>query len=316
MPCTPDAPRSPRSSGAVFLASAIAALLSACIETQPDGGDLPAEGDLPATELGISAVVDPSKMWASPQLLRGDDNSALGFVEVHFQITNAGGMSEHNLPINPLGGFELRLPPGSPRDGDLIRALWSRPQHQPILCSFEYRDRSGTPTSFEQLGCLVPPPRLEPNVVLNEILANEPGSNTAGEFIELVNLGDGPAQLDGWTLSDGLAVRHTFANGTILQPGRALVVFGGFAAIPPGLGNAIAASTGGLALNNSADLVTLRDAGNQPRASMIYGGALASRDGVSMTLTPEGLPGTSYVLHTTLSLASASPGTRVNGAAW
>lgn len=294
--------------------SALAALLPAAACTDED---LPFDDGAPAaTELGTSAVLDPSKMWASPQLLRGDDNAALGFREVHFQISSAGGASDHNAPVNPRGGFEVRLSAGSPREGDLIRAIWVTVPGDHVSCSFQYRDRGGMPTSFDVLGCLVPPPRLEPNVILNEILANEPGSNTAGEFIELVNLGDGPEQLDGWTLSDGLAVRHTFAAGTILAPGRALVVFGGFAAIPPGLSNAIAASTGGLALNNSADIVTLRDPANQPRASMIYGGSLATRDGVSMTLSPEGNPGTSYVLHTTLSLAPSSPGTRVNGAAW
>lgn len=55
-------------------------------------------------------------------------------------------------------------------------------------------------------------------VVVNEILANEPDSVTAGEFVELVNLGNQRADLSGWTLSDSAAIRHTFAPGTRLAP--------------------------------------------------------------------------------------------------
>jgi hypothetical protein len=47
------------------------------------------------------------------------------------------------------------------------------------------------------------------NVVLNELLANERGSDVNGEFIELVNIGTATADLTGWTLSDSVMVRHT-----------------------------------------------------------------------------------------------------------
>src|SRR5262249_44954534 len=50
-------------------------------------------------------------------------------------------------------------------------------------------------------------------VIINEIRANEPGSNTAGEFVELVNVGGTAANIGGWTISDGTATRHTFAAG-------------------------------------------------------------------------------------------------------
>ena len=56
-------------------------------------------------------------------------------------------------------------------------------------------------------------------VILNEILANEPGSSTSGEFIELVNTGSSAVDLSGWTLSDSSSVRHTFAGGTQLAAG-------------------------------------------------------------------------------------------------
>ena len=43
--------------------------------------------------------------------------------------------------------------------------------------------------------------------------------------------------------------------------GQAQLVFGGAAGIPPGLTNAVAASTGTLSLNNGGDTVRVDDAG-------------------------------------------------------
>lgn len=59
-------------------------------------------------------------------------------------------------------------------------------------------------------------PPGDANVVLNEILANEPGSDVNGEFIELVNIGNATTDLTGWTLSDSVMVRHTFIRDTSL----------------------------------------------------------------------------------------------------
>jgi hypothetical protein len=153
-------------------------------------------------------------------------------------------------------------------------------------------------------------------VVVNEILANEPGSDTAGEAIEVRNVGTAAASLGGWTLSDATQVRHTFAGGTSLQPGKALVVFGGAAAIPGGLGNAVAASTGGLNLGNSGDTVRLRDAAAAVKDSVTYPSSLSGTDGVSMNRSPDGSATGSFVLHTALSSLPRSPGTRASGSAW
>ena len=65
-------------------------------------------------------------------------------------------------------------------------------------------------------------------VIINEILANEPGSDTNREFVELVNVGGTSIDISGWSRLglDG-QVRHTFATGTTLAAGKAIVVFGG-----------------------------------------------------------------------------------------
>jgi endonuclease/exonuclease/phosphatase family metal-dependent hydrolase len=153
-------------------------------------------------------------------------------------------------------------------------------------------------------------------VIINEIRANEPGSNTAGEFVELVNVGGTAANIGGWTISDGTAVRHTFAAGATLNPGKAIVVFGGASAIPTGLSNAAPASTGALSLNNSSDTVTVRDNAGAVKNSFAYTSALSGTDGVSMNRNPDGTAAGAFVLHTSISSAQSSPGVRASGAPW
>jgi hypothetical protein len=153
-------------------------------------------------------------------------------------------------------------------------------------------------------------------VILNEILANEPGSATSGEFVELVNVGGASIDIGGWTLSDATAVRHTFASGTVLAPGKALVVFGAASGIPSGLSNAVGASTGTLNLANTTDTVTLKNAASATIDSYTYSSSLASADGVSMNRGPDATAGTGFVLHNTLSSLTASAGKRTNGTAF
>lgn len=155
---------------------------------------------------------------------------------------------------------------------------------------------------------------LAPKLILNEICANEPGSATAGEFIEIVNVGSGPADLSGYSLYDATGLRHTFAGGSTLAPGEGIAVFGGAAGIPAGLGNAVAASTGGLALANSGDTVTLKDGTGATVDSFAYGSGLAGTDGVSMNRSPDMTEGAAWALHTTLVAAGSSPGKMASGA--
>ncbi len=153
-------------------------------------------------------------------------------------------------------------------------------------------------------------------VVLNEMLANEPGTDTGGEFIELVNVGGAAVDLSGWTLSDATGLRHTFASGTSLAAGRALVVYGKAASIPNGVSNAVGASTAGLNLNNGGDTVTLAKPGGVAADAYTYAASLAGQDGVSMNRSPDGGATGGFVLHTALSSRAASPGTRADGSAF
>jgi endonuclease/exonuclease/phosphatase family metal-dependent hydrolase len=171
-------------------------------------------------------------------------------------------------------------------------------------------------TRYDLTGSLPPPPPPPPppstGVFLNEILANEPGSSTSGELIELVNGTSGDIDLSGCTLSDSTSVRHTFAAGTTLAAGKAIVVFASASAIPGGLSNAVASSTGTLSLNNTGETVSLKNGAGTVMDSFTYSSSLAGTDGVSMNRNPDGSASGSFVLHTALVSASSSPGKRVN----
>lgn len=177
---------------------------------------------------------------------------------------------------------------------------------------------AGTPSDVSDAAFAISfgPPAPD-QVFINEVLANEPGSDTAGEFVELVNSGGNDANLAGWTISDATAVRHVFAAGTVLRAGRAIVVYAGAAGIPPGLTNAIAASTGSLVLGNSGDTVSLASTSGTVD-SVTYSSALSGTDGVSMNRSPDATAGAPFVLHTALAAQAAqrSPGTRFDGTAF
>ncbi|MDI1450998.1 lamin tail domain-containing protein [Polyangium sp. 6x1] len=220
--------------------------------------------------------------------------------DANISSTSSGGATiDHHLLTNELA---LALIPGSVeayRVSEFIPSYASTTSdHFPILSRYTWA--AAKPAQ----------------VVINEICANEPGSSVVGEFIELVNIGGSPATLDGWTLSDSTSIRHTFAAGTTLAPGKSLVIFGTAAGIPAGTPNALGSSTSNLGLANGGDAVYLRDAASTTKDSFSYPASLAAVDGVSMNRNPDAAENASFVLHTTLVAASSSPGTRANGAAF
>lgn len=154
------------------------------------------------------------------------------------------------------------------------------------------------------------------DLILNEIHA-DPGTTTGDangdgtansgqdEFVEIVNKGSSDHDISGWTLSDGVGVRHTFPASTTVAAGCSIVVFGG--GTPTGtFGNSTVqvASTGQLGLNNTGDTVTLSDSGN-PAATHTYGSE--GGDDQSITRDPDITGASPSVKHT---VATGSSGTR------
>ncbi|MCA9296803.1 MAG: thrombospondin type 3 repeat-containing protein, partial [Phycisphaerales bacterium] len=116
-----------------------------------------------------------------------------------------------------------------------------------------------------------------------------------------------------WTVSDAIAVRHTFPAGTMIDDQCAIVIFPGGTPVGQFGGVQVqVASTGQLGLNNGGDSVIVRDAGGLIITQMSYGSAT---NGNGLNLDPE-VVGTSYVLHSNVPGATGnfSPGTLVTGA--
>jgi hypothetical protein len=154
-------------------------------------------------------------------------------------------------------------------------------------------------------------------VFINEVLVNEAGSDVNGEFVELVNPGTAAVDLSGWTVSDAVGLRHTFASGTSLAAGKALVIFGGVSGIPSGVTNAVAASTGTLSLSNGGDTVTVKNSAGTAVATATFSSSLTGTDGVSANRNPDASSSGTFALHTSVVAGTASsPGKRANGTAF
>src|SRR5262249_13425648 len=180
------------------------------------------------------------------------------------------------------------------------------------------------------------------DILINEVLADPPGaapmdlggdanhdgvrSSSDDEFVELVNSTDHDIDISGYQVfarSSGAAgdtLRHTFAAGTILAAGTAVVVFGGGAPNPadPVFGGALVlkASTGGLSLSNTGGVVTLRDSAGAIVNIFEYGGATGLSGGANQSLTRSPDLTGAFAGHAGATGANGrlfSPGTQVDG---
>ena len=169
------------------------------------------------------------------------------------------------------------------------------------------------------------PPEPTGDWVINEIHADPDGSlvgdangdgvrdGVADEFVEIVNTSGADADISGWTLADGVGVRHTFPAGSIVADGCSIVVFGGGA--PDGvfgLSVVQTASSNALGLNNGGDSVRLSD-GVADVATASYGSEGSGNQ--SLTLDPD-ITGAVRVRHSEASTSGGtlySPGTLADG---
>ena len=137
---------------------------------------------------------------------------------------------------------------------------------------------------------------------------------TNDEFVEIVNNTGASVDISGWTLSDGVGMRHTFPSGTVVADQCTIVVFaGGTPTGPLGYGVVQIASSGQLGLNNAGDTITLNN-GVTNVASYTYG-AEGGND-QSLTRDPDISGPNPLVAHSTATGSSGtlfSPGTQING---
>ena len=163
-------------------------------------------------------------------------------------------------------------------------------------------------------------------LVVNEFLADPPGGDVNGdgvgdtdtdEFIEFFNATSAQLDISGWTVSDAILVRHTFPEGTLLDPGCALVVTStdDETLLPAFVGTTQvqATTTGSLGLNNAGDTITVLDTEGTSIVNLIYSDGAAANQ--SLNLDPDFTDGINYVQHTSFDTTTAafSFGTRVDG---
>ena len=261
-------------------------------------------GGEPTGEFGGATVVVASTGGLS--LNNGGDTLTLA---------TADGEVIQELEYGSEGGQNVSLT----RDPDLTGAFV---QHDGATGAGGAPFSPGTTIEGDPFGA--PAPEL-PVLTINEIHADPAGdltgdangdgerNATADEFLEIVNTDDFEADLSGVTISDGGETRHTFADGTILAAGAAIVVFGG--GTPTGeFGGAavVTASSGGLSLNNGGDDITVAAADGTVIAQFTYGGE--GGDNQSITRDPD-LTG-EFIQHTDAAGANGalfSPGTEIDG---
>lgn len=198
----------------------------------------------------------------------------------------------------------------SPDPGQVDLSPTSTPTHTP------------TPTD-------TPSPTPIPTLVINEIHADPDSSLgdangdgtvdvTDDEFVEIVNHTGSAVDISGWSLNDGVGVRHTFSADTLIPGGCAILVFGG--GTPTGsFGNSVVqiASHGRLGLNNAGDTLTLYDLDSTAVVSYTYGSE--GGDDQSLTRYPDITGPDPLVRHSTASGSGGtlfSPGTRITGTAF
>ncbi|MFT5431507.1 MAG: hypothetical protein ACI9OJ_002204 [Myxococcota bacterium] len=147
-------------------------------------------------------------------------------------------------------------------------------------------------------------------LIINEILLDgqvsgdpngdgDPSESVADEFVEIVNVSDAAVTLDGFSLEEQTFVglpRHVFTAGTIINPGKAIVIFGGGTAPDDAGGThfevANAADIGisfGLSLDDSGDTLVLRDGDGAVVAVFAWGpgAALPALPDRSYTRAPD-----------------------------
>lgn len=168
-------------------------------------------------------------------------------------------------------------------------------------------------------------------LIINEVLydpsniglqgdANGDGvySQTQDEFIEFVNIGTSSLNLSGYQIWDDTVVGsmvYVIPNGTIIQPGGALVVFGG--GTPVGLfgGATVLADTGvsGLSLANQGEKIAIRD--NSGKTILTFDSdALSNNPDESYTRNPDLTGG--FVQHASINTSKFTPGRKVDGSSF
>jgi hypothetical protein len=189
------------------------------------------------------------------------------------RVLEDGGRRLVLRPVDPLPLGEvvaLVLGTGALRDVDGRPVLDPDGRHRTFVATFEVEP---------------PPPGPPPRPLLTEVRADAATPEAGGEYVEVLNLGEGPLDLEGWRLVKRTASGATaactasLAAGGPVAPGRVGLLVGGAwdgrYAVPPGVPRwACGASSlaGGLA-NDVPPWLQLVDPAGGVQATLGAGGA-------------------------------------------
>ncbi|HNQ90150.1 MAG TPA: lamin tail domain-containing protein, partial [Verrucomicrobiota bacterium] len=191
-------------------------------------------------------------------------------------------------------------------------------------------------TNTQVWNVYVPTP-AEQQIVLTEYLAN-PSSDPAAphfnplgrtpveehlnpgqhdEYLEFANLSTEHVDLLGWSIADGVGVRHRFYDTLVLGAGGALIVYGGpLNGLLPNLdvpSIPASESSAGLALNNNGDTLTVRNADGHVVLRVVYPESQVAPDG-SYTRYPDA--NGDFLPHPCVSTLPVSPGHQYDDRPW
>ena len=129
-------------------------------------------------------------------------------------------------------------------------------------------------------------------LVINEVLPNPSGTDSGNEYVEFFNPGPALVDVSGWSLEDGIRVRHVFPPGSVIAPGAYLVVYddGDHSDVV----GAVNSSTGTLSLNNGDEVLGLFDADGELRDLVAWTDA---PDGTALVREIEGDSESDLVVH-------------------
>jgi hypothetical protein len=226
------------------------------------------------------------------------------------------------LHLGGIGGLHIVAPDGTV--SDQFPLAGARPGAS--LNRIFDGDGSTTPASHDQLtrsGDLASPGRrldgrswqqaaAPDQFSINELLADPDGDDLGAEYVELVNAGQIPLDIGGYTICEGSQVCHDF-DEQVLLPDEAVVLYGrGDHSHIPG---ALLSDAGRLSLNNSGDRLIITEPSGAVHEEISWS---TSTRGTSWNRSTDADPSTGWVHHPHADHATGtqSPGTRASGLRW
>ena len=243
-----------------------------------------------------------------------------------------GGTAQGNGEDYAASANSIIIPQGSLSGSITVTATNDTIQegNQTIVISISEATNADVSTSDNSVTINIEDDDVAPTaqIIVNEVLYDPPSGNDGDangdgtrdpqedEFVEFINTSSQPFDLSGFLIYDSEALtnqmpRHVIPVNTIINPGKALVVFGGGTPTGSFGGATVQTASGGtMNLNNSGDVMTLTD----PSGNVIVDfdiEPLSNNPDESYTRNPD-ITG-NFEQHNAVSGVLFSPGTKIDG---